>query len=290
MAVQRGAPTDQKAKRGAPANEKREAVELQCCVFHNRLWRQRLRNYSHGVGKYFSFSVSRSEAGLRWDELEDRERRTDMPNHPDPRSPRGTVHDECDSLLSRTRTGDTEALNRLLNLVYPELKRRARWLMAGERPGHTFGVSGSELLQRTLEKMLQSGGAIFRELAAEEDLIRLLTRQMRFILVDYARARRAEKRPSSSSRVDFEEAARFAPGGGLDPDQLLAFEEALTQLCHQDKKACGAVELRYFSGLTNEEAASAMGLSVATFRRCLRQGTVFLRSALTASARRDDPR
>jgi RNA polymerase sigma factor (sigma-70 family) len=134
-----------------------------------------------------------------------------------------------------------------------------------------------------MEKILAAGGGIFSAANTEEDLINMLTCRMRFILVDYARAASAQRRPSPGSRVDFENAQRSAASATVRIEEVLSTDEVLTKLAGQDPDAAKALELRFFAGLTNEEAAGAMGLSVATFRRTLKRATVFLKAAMEAS-------
>jgi len=188
-------------------------------------------------------------------------------------------------LIDGARRGDAACVNDLISLVYPELKRRARWLMAGERPGHTFGPSGSELVQRVMEKMLAAGGEMFDAVETEGDLISILTRRMRFTLVDYSRSVAAERRPGPRSRVQFDDVQRSVPTLAVNLEQVLAMDEVLTRLEEQDPEAAKALQLRFFAGLTNEEAAGTMGLSVATFRRTLRRATVFVKALLEEPCR-----
>jgi DNA-directed RNA polymerase specialized sigma24 family protein len=183
-------------------------------------------------------------------------------------------------IIAAARSGATPALNALIGLIYPELKKRARWLMVRERQGHTFGPSGSELVQRVLEKVIE-GKQVFHAINTEEELIRLLTQRMRFILVDYARAARTHGKPSPRSRVPFEDVEKWAAVANVNVAEVLSVHEVLSLLEKEDAPAAAALELRLFAGLTNEEAAGAMGLSVATFRRTLACGTVFVRQALT---------
>jgi len=182
------------------------------------------------------------------------------------------------SLIEKARSGDREAMNELIGLIYPELKSRARRLMIGERPGHSFGPSGSELVQRVMERILAAGGGIFEAARSEEDLINMLTSRMRYILVDYARARRGGKRADPKARIPFEDIQRREPVSRLNIEELLMMDKILTQLANYDQKAAQAFELRYYADLTNEEAAAAMGASVASFRRHLKRATVFIRA------------
>lgn len=195
-----------------------------------------------------------------------------------------SIHDQdSDSqraleLLHQARDGDTEAMNALISLIYPDLKRRALCLMRGERAGHTF-ASGSELVQRVLEKMLGAGEGMLATVETEEALISLLTWHMRNILVDYARAYSTAKRPHPKQRLEFDKTERLM-GSQVHTDTVLIVNEALTKLTREDPQAAKAVELRYFADLTNAESAAALGLSEAKFRRELKRGVVFLKLTL----------
>lgn len=82
------------------------------------------------------------------------EETNDQPNAGNPSRPEDT---RAIKMIARARLGDSVSINDLMSRVYPELKRRAQWLMKGERVGHTFGPSGSELVQRVMEKILEAG-------------------------------------------------------------------------------------------------------------------------------------
>jgi DNA-directed RNA polymerase specialized sigma24 family protein len=179
-------------------------------------------------------------------------------------------------ILAGARRGEPDSIDELVCLIYPELRRRARWLMKGERIGHTFGPSGSELVQRLMEKILETGSQIFSAATTEEVLIKMLTRQMRFILVDYARSSTTPGKPSPRGRVPFEDIARSASGPSLNLDDVLITHQAIAKLAEVDIEAAMALELRVFAGLTNEEAAGTMGLSVPKLRRALKFAMVFL--------------
>lgn len=178
-------------------------------------------------------------------------------------------------LIAGARDGDPRAMDDLFTLIYPELKRRARWLMAAERTGHTFGPSGSELVQRVIEKVLAAGGTVFSAVEEEDDLLNVLTKRMRLLLVDYARARAAAKSPAPRDRVSFKDAAPVWRVN-VNIEQTLMIDELLDKLAAKDPMAARAYELRAFVGFTNEEAAAGMGLAVAKFRRLLKLATVFI--------------
>ncbi len=195
------------------------------------------------------------------------------------------MHDDesgakASELIDGARRGDGALMNQLVELIYPELKRRAFWLMTRERVGHTFGQSGSELVQRVMEKMLAAGGQVFHAARTEEDLINMLTRQMRFILVDYARAHTG-RRPNPRSRVAFDSLLYATPSEKVNIEEVLNAEEALNRLADEDPDAARAFELRFFAGFNNEEGAAAMGTSVASFRRDHKRAIVFLGAMLS---------
>jgi DNA-directed RNA polymerase specialized sigma24 family protein len=187
-------------------------------------------------------------------------------------------------IIAGARQGAEASIDELVCLVYPELKRRARWLMRGERIGHTFGPSGSELVQRVMEKILETGGEIFNAASTEEELIKMLTRRMRFILVDYARSAGTHGKPNPRRRVPFDGIERSARVASVNLDEVLITHQALAKLGGVDPDAAMALELRVFAGLTNDEAAGTMGLSVPKFRRTLKFAMVFLKELLDAPA------
>ncbi len=195
-------------------------------------------------------------------------------------------------ILAGARRGEHDSVNELVSIIYPELKRRARWLMKGERLGHTFGPSGSELVQRVLERILETGSQIFSAANAEEELIKMLTRRMRFILVDYARSASTHGKPSPRSRVPFDDIARATSVANVNLDEVLIIHQAVAKLAGVDAEAEMALELRVFAGLTNEEAAGIMGMSVPKFRRTLKFAMVFLKELMHTpeSSQTDTPR
>lgn len=213
----------------------------------------------------------------------------DVTSEAAPGAPGDEGNRRASELVEGARRGDAASMNDLISVIYPELKRRAFWLMTRERAGHTFGPSGSELVQRVMEKMLANGGLVFQSAKTEEDLINVLTRQMRFVLVDYARAHSGPTRPNPKARVSFESFQRSEPASGVNIEEVLSTDEVLTKLALEDPIPAQAFELRFFAGLTNEEAAAAMGLSVASFRRYLKRANAFLRAVMGESRKRDSP-
>ncbi len=145
--------------------------------------------------------------------------------------------------------GDRPAAAQLLPLVYDELRRLAAAQMAREPDGHT--LDGTALVH---EAFLRLGGD--KSFASKSGFLRAAAEAMRRILVDHARAKRAEKRGGGKVRVEL--ADQPAP---LPDDELLALDEALARFMAVDAQAAELVQLRYFSGLTIPQAAAALGIA-----------------------------
>jgi RNA polymerase sigma-70 factor, ECF subfamily len=163
-------------------------------------------------------------------------------------------------LLSAWSGGDREALDRLVPHVYAELRLLARRELAREAAGHT--LDSAALVHEAYLKLVDQGNVAWQNRA---HFFAIAARTMRGILIDHARARRAQKRGGGRSPLPLEEATAL-----LTPEQaeeLLALDEALVRLEAVDGTACRVVECRYFGGLTIEEASVALHLSVATTRR-----------------------
>jgi RNA polymerase sigma-70 factor (ECF subfamily) len=175
------------------------------------------------------------------------------------------------NLLDAVRRGDPSARSDLTQAVYPELKRIARILMAGERKGHTLGATGSALVSMLWERLLApketNAPDKLLEVQDARHLLRISAKNMRQILVDYARSHRSIKRGSGDVKVDIAEIAE--PGGedsSLKVDTLMV-DDLLNRLAENHPERAQAMELKYFLELTNEEGAAVMGIPVITFRR-----------------------
>ena len=159
-------------------------------------------------------------------------------------------------ILQRAQAGDPQAAGELLPLVYEELRRLAAARMAHEAPGQTLQPTAlvHEAWLRLVGKENQKwdGRAHFFGAAAEA---------MRRILIERARRKRAVRHGGQQQRVDIQDVDLASPS---DDDQLLAVSEALDKLAAQHKEEAELVKLRYFVGLTNEEAAEVLGISQRT--------------------------
>jgi RNA polymerase sigma factor (TIGR02999 family) len=162
-------------------------------------------------------------------------------------------------LLSRAGAGDRVALDRMLPLVYAELRRMAQGQLRRERQGHTLGVSG--LVNEVYLKLVDQSRFDFR---GREHFYAIAARAMRQILVDYARRRNAEKRGAGKDHTDLE-----GKQIGIDAplDSILALDQALDRMDKMDTRLRQVVEYRYFCGLTEQETADVLGVTVRTVQR-----------------------
>jgi RNA polymerase sigma factor (TIGR02999 family) len=180
-------------------------------------------------------------------------------------------------ILSAIEQGDPHAAEQLLPLVYDELRKLAAAKLAQEKPGQTLQATAlvheAYLRLVDVEKVQHwEGRGHFFAAAAEA---------MRRILVDCARRKGREKRGGKLQRISLD-AIDLATTA--TPDQLLAVDDALARLAVEDPAAARLVELRYFAGLTVEEAGKALGISTATAYRHWNYARVWLYSELTGTA------
>jgi RNA polymerase sigma factor (TIGR02999 family) len=166
---------------------------------------------------------------------------------------------EVTRILSAIEQGDPHAGEQLLPLVYDELRQLAAAKLAGEKPGQTLQATAlvHEAYLRLVEtenaqtgqQQRWDGRGHFFAAAAEA---------MRRILIDRARHKATSKRGGDLRRVDLEKVSALEEGREAE---LLAVNDALTELERHDPQAAGLVKLRYFAGLTHQEAAEALGTS-----------------------------
>jgi RNA polymerase sigma factor (TIGR02999 family) len=179
------------------------------------------------------------------------------------------------TLVRAWSQGDRDALERLLPVVYDELRRLASRYMKGERPGHT--MRPTELVAEAYLRLANSNAP---ELSDRVHFFAIAARTMRRVLVDHALARKAVKRGGGDRGITFDEGL-FACNR---PDELVALDEALTELEAFDERAARVVELHYFAGMTRDDVATALGVNVRTVARDLRAAHVWIRTRLEQPA------
>jgi RNA polymerase sigma factor (TIGR02999 family) len=164
-------------------------------------------------------------------------------------------------ILAEIEQGDSQAAERLLPLVYQELRNLAAQRLAAEKPGQTLQATALvhdayvRLVDVERAQRWDSRGHFFAA-AAEA---------MRRILIDRARKKHAVKHGGGRRRVDLDAAASLADE--RSDDDLLALDEALVRLAAESPERANVVKLRYFAGLTMRETAAALGISLATAER-----------------------
>jgi RNA polymerase sigma-70 factor, ECF subfamily len=179
-------------------------------------------------------------------------------------------------LLQAWSQGDDEALVRVTPLVHAELRRMARRHMRRERDDHTLQVTG--LVNELYLRLAQTTEIVWRD---RGHFFAWASRLMRRILVDFARARRADKRGAGRAPAIADDTLG-APEPGRD---IVALDDALNALARIDERKSRVVELRYFGGLTNDEIAEALGVSAKTVMRDWQLARVWLFRELRAGGR-----
>jgi RNA polymerase sigma-70 factor, ECF subfamily len=165
---------------------------------------------------------------------------------------------EVTELLAEVRMGNKTAESRLISLIYAELHRIAQRCMCRERPDHT--LQATALVNEACIKLLNQD----IDCQNRPHLLAMAAHSMRCILVDYARARLSLKRGGACQRIDLDNAIFFSDN---DIEKTLALDQALSRLAEWDPRQCRVVELRFFGGLTEEEIAEVLGVSVRTVKR-----------------------
>ena len=167
--------------------------------------------------------------------------------------------DEITRLLIAWNQGDQRARDELTPLIYDELRRLARGYLRRERPGHT--LQPTALVHEAFLRLIDQSQVNWQNRA---HFFGAAARLMRQILINHAEARRAAKRGGDAERVSLNDVDHSTPAQEID---LIALNEALTNLERVDPRQGRIVELRYFSGLTIEEIAEVMDVSPVTVKR-----------------------
>jgi RNA polymerase sigma-70 factor (ECF subfamily) len=170
-------------------------------------------------------------------------------------------------LLRAWGKGDEGALERLIPLVHQELRRVARHCMAGERKGHT--LQATALINEAYLRLVDAQQVDWQD---RTHFVAVAARLMRRILVDFARARRYQKRGGGAVQVTLDEAMLVLERGR----DLVALDEALEALAKFDERKSRVIELRFFGGLSVEETATVLGVSADTVMRDWRLAKAWL--------------
>jgi RNA polymerase sigma factor (TIGR02999 family) len=161
-------------------------------------------------------------------------------------------------LLAKYRAGDKEALQALIPVVYDELRVRARRYLRMERPDHT--LQSADLVHEAYMRLLVQSPAAAQD---RGHFVAIAAKLMRQILVDHARSRRTAKR-GPEYKLELDEALGIPHKEAID---IIALDDALTTLSRRDPQQGKIVEMRFFGGLSVEEAADVLGISAATVKR-----------------------
>jgi RNA polymerase sigma-70 factor (ECF subfamily) len=162
--------------------------------------------------------------------------------------------------LTNWRDGDQQAPERLFAVVYPELRRIAARFLHNERDHHT--LEPNALVNELCVRLLGSQPITYQDRA---HFFAIAAQTMRRILIDYARARIADKRGGPMERVSLSAVDGWNPVA--QSEDVIFLDEALTKLGKADPRAARVVELRFFGGLEEEEVAEVLGVSVITVKR-----------------------
>jgi len=181
-----------------------------------------------------------------------------------------TEPDNVTTLLAAWQNGDADALERLGPYIYDELHRIAAGYMRRERAGNT--LQATALVSEAYLRL--AGGNL--NFADRSHFFALAARMMRRILVDHARKGGAAKRGGDAQRITFDEAAVVGPSDTV----LVEFDDALEKLEAFDARMAKAIEYRFFGGMSYEEAAEALGISVSTLYEEIRLAKAWLQREL----------
>jgi RNA polymerase sigma factor (TIGR02999 family) len=179
-------------------------------------------------------------------------------------------------LLVAWSNGDEAARDQLIPLVYEELHRLAHHYMNRERPGHTLQTSA--LVNEAFVRLVDQRDVHWQNRA---HFFGIAAQMMRRVLVDYARSRQYQKRGGDAVQVSLNEELIVS---NEQTAEVVALDDALKSLATFDQRKCQIVELRFFAGLSIEEAAQVLGISPGTVMRDWTLAKAWLRKEITNAA------
>jgi RNA polymerase sigma factor (TIGR02999 family) len=170
-----------------------------------------------------------------------------------------SVSENITALLKEWGNGSQAALDKLMPLVYEELRKKAEKFLRSESKDHSLQTTG--LVHEAYLRLIDQ-----REVKCENrsDFFKLAAMLMRRILVNHANAKKTTKRGGNIPKISFNEAVRIPSGDHLE---ILALDDAIKSLAEKDARKSQIIELRFFGGLSMEETAEALGISVTTANR-----------------------
>ncbi len=178
------------------------------------------------------------------------------------------------AMLAAWNGGDADALDRLVELLYPKLRRIAHQRLARRRTDES--LDSTALADEAYLKLVRAGGIRCEN---RVHFLALCAQIMRRILVDHARRRGFAKRGGGARHVPIDDVVLVAQARGVE---VIALDEALAALARIDPRKSRVVELRYFGGLTIEETAEVLGVSIDTTKRDWRMARAWLLAELTS--------
>ena len=184
-------------------------------------------------------------------------------------------------ILSAIEQGDPHAAEQLLPLVYDELRKLAALRLAQEKPGQT--LQATALVHEAYLRLVASGDASAprdRHWNSRGHFFAAAAEAMRRILIGNARRKGAQKRGGQARRLDLDAIELTDPPPS---EKLLALDDALTRLTAKDRVKAELVKLRYFAGLTTQEAAAMLGISTATADRYWAYARAWLQNEIAAT-------
>ncbi len=178
------------------------------------------------------------------------------------------------TLLKAHSSGEQEALEKLMPLVYDEMRAMAHYRLLGERSGHTLNTT--DLVHEAYLKLVEFNRIDWESRA---HFFGIASQVIRNILVDYAVRKKAQKRGGDRTRITLENQNIAAEEVSLN--DVLAIHQALEQLAEKDKRLVKIIECRFFGGLSLEETAQALGVSTATVSRDWKMARAWLNRELS---------
>ncbi|HEY6242843.1 MAG TPA: sigma-70 family RNA polymerase sigma factor [Pyrinomonadaceae bacterium] len=184
--------------------------------------------------------------------------------------------EEITQLLLKWSKGDDAALDHLIPLVYPELRKLARRYMGRQDPAHTLQTSA--LINEAYLRLVDQQAVEWQDRA---HFFAAAAQMMRHILIDHARSHRYAKRGAGAQHIPLDDVTVVSQERAAE---LIALNDALTRLAKIDQRKGQIVELRFFGGLTVDETAEVMKLAPITIKREWRSAKAWLHSEIGSSA------